>query len=1333
VVLLKDSFCRTAPIWIPGDNSPAKEMPHTAGIAACKSAPHSGQAATKAAQIGEVRGFSPKTKRCIATIANAGKIFFALVAGLELSEETVVRQFHGVWTRIILVFAVAGIPASAFAQSCVSFANGSFETGGTQNTSLAAGSTALSPWQVLADGVDWISSANSVSATQGTNFIDLSGPNGQGGIRQAVCTTAWRLYMLTFDFNAHPNGGNGSPETVVVTAGDQTAVYTTDPGTSLSPPWRRNMSMVFTALTNATAITLQSGGFDTTGPLIDNVRLVEVQLAGCIPEFSFAVGGAPAAVSSGLLNLNLNPSCGWTATTNVSWINLQQTSGTGPGVVNYNISANGSPNSRTGAIFVNGRRHVVTQAGTECNYSVSPGSKSAPATLDLGIIGVGAPPGCTWTATTDSSWIDLSANENVQSDGSGFVVFTIAENPSPQRRTGSIFVAGQLYTVTQAGTGPTYACQTAGSSLNFVRQEGLTEGLEDLRISCTGTVPPGGATGDILVTYDATITSKMIGPGADDVDIWLILNNATNPVVGTTAFRGKLAGPSSVRFTNVPLTNVVGGVAEFRIVNARVSGSSVRAFTGIVSIVAGIVQIRSTKFIPVSGDFTIIGVAGPGSQVTTGAVSPVNGGTHQLLPVTFSERQNAHFRPKDRPAGSTIEFRSEAESLFKHANLGAQSGVADTGTRLRLRIPVPAGVRVWAPTTLLGTVDARLVSANESGSGGSVIPGSAMFGGTYQELTAVNNFATAVWEVMAADAELRESATANLVFQGTGDLTAISRGLVPTLAPISTKGTPDGTSAIPRFLDPLGTPRIVNLRVTPTIQSLGTSASGKSGIRQIVGSNFRFSYEVANEGTDQATNVVVRGNLPPGFNYTSCTRTDGGACTASGTEARAAIADLDGGESVTISVNASQINEIPDGTVLENSVSVSSDQIDADLQSNQATTPFLIDNCNVTLSSSSASISGAGGAGTFSFGNCSYWVVKPDVAWITITSTQSGTGAGSVSFAVAQNPTASPRTGSIIAAGRTFTVNQAAGDGCTYSLSTNSATSGLVGVKTTVRLNVTGTNCSWSASSPASWVQVFPLNGTATTNVEYNIFPNFSNVARSTVLNIGGQAFTVQQAAGLADINQRIVQLAYFNFLGRLPSSSELASQTAVLTSGTNRSAFLLSFFNQEEFNQGGRFVAGLYVGLLNRDAEYSGWLFQRSALATGVVTQDQLVSNFINSQEFNLKFGTLSNTAFVELMFRNILLREPAQHELNAWVDVFSNPNNTRTMVARTFLNSSEFRNGTGPRLTAFLLYSTILQREATAGERNGLIQQINAGTPILNLISTFVNSSEFSSVIGQ
>jgi hypothetical protein len=52
------------------------------------------------------------------------------------------------------------------------------------------------------------------------------------------------------------------------------------------------------------------------------------------------------------------------------------------------------------------------------------------------------------------------------------------------------------------------------------------------------------------------------------------------------------------------------------------------------------------------------------------------------------------------------------------------------------------------------------------------------------------------------------------------------------------------------------------------------------------------------------------------------------------------------------------------------------------------------------------------------------WTAKSNVAWITITAGASGSGSGAVSYSVAANTSTASRTGTITAAGKTFTVTQ---------------------------------------------------------------------------------------------------------------------------------------------------------------------------------------------------------------------------------------------------------------------------------------------------------------------
>jgi hypothetical protein len=84
--------------------------------------------------------------------------------------------------------------------------------------------------------------------------------------------------------------------------------------------------------------------------------------------------------------------------------------------------------------------------------------------------------------------------------------------------------------------------------------------------------------------------------------------------------------------------------------------------------------------------------------------------------------------------------------------------------------------------------------------------------------------------------------------------------------------------------------------------------------------------------------------------------------------------------------------------------------------------------CTWTLDPTSASVAAGGGTGNVSVAavaGCG-WTAASNDAWITITSGASGSGNGTVNYAVAAN-LGPPRSGTVTIAGQTFTVNQASG------------------------------------------------------------------------------------------------------------------------------------------------------------------------------------------------------------------------------------------------------------------------------------------------------------------
>ena len=214
--------------------------------------------------------------------------------------------------------------------------------------------------------------------------------------------------------------------------------------------------------------------------------------------------------------------------------------------------------------------------------------------------------------------------------------------------------------------------------------------------------------------------------------------------------------------------------------------------------------------------------------------------------------------------------------------------------------------------------------------------------------------------------------------------------------------------------------------------------------------------------------------------------------------------------------------------------------------------------------------------------------------------------------------------------------------------------------------------------------------------------------------------------------NQRFVNLLYRNFLGRSPDPGGYSFWLGLLDSGSMSHAQMASaFFNAPEFNVIERFVAGLYVVILGRDAEFGGWHFHRTALRAGLTSQSQLVAAFLTSEEHSLRYGSLSTADFVVTMYRNALGRDPAPGELSAWVAQLAG-GGSRAALVQVLLNSPEFQTARLARLNAFLLYAAILSRDPDPGGMAAWVAFLQGGAPLDAAIAGFIGSPEFQAILG-
>ncbi|HEY0407497.1 MAG TPA: M36 family metallopeptidase, partial [Pyrinomonadaceae bacterium] len=93
---------------------------------------------------------------------------------------------------------------------------------------------------------------------------------------------------------------------------------------------------------------------------------------------------------------------------------------------------------------------VPTDCGGTCTFSISPTSASQAAGGGTGSVTVTAGAGCSWTAVSNASFITITAGAS--GSGNGTVSYSVSANAATTSRTGTLTIAGQTFTVTQAGT-----------------------------------------------------------------------------------------------------------------------------------------------------------------------------------------------------------------------------------------------------------------------------------------------------------------------------------------------------------------------------------------------------------------------------------------------------------------------------------------------------------------------------------------------------------------------------------------------------------------------------------------------------------------------------------------------------------------------------------------------------------------------------------------------------------------------------------------------------------------------------------------------------------------
>ena len=198
----------------------------------------------------------------------------------------------------------------------------------------------------------------------------------------------------------------------------------------------------FQVTTSAPSLVVAPGASST-------VRATVSVRGGFNSTVTFMSGALPAGLTANFAPPSLSaPGSG------SSLLKLSASAGIAAGSYNLSFNASGGGISQTFALAVT--------VQSPCSYTINPSSATATAAGGNLSAVVTAPNGCSWTVSSTVSWISVLSGAS--GSGNGAFLYSVAPNTSAASRSGSLTIANQSLSVTEAAAAPSGAPLTPSSA-----------------------------------------------------------------------------------------------------------------------------------------------------------------------------------------------------------------------------------------------------------------------------------------------------------------------------------------------------------------------------------------------------------------------------------------------------------------------------------------------------------------------------------------------------------------------------------------------------------------------------------------------------------------------------------------------------------------------------------------------------------------------------------------------------------------------------------------------------------------------------------------------------
>jgi hypothetical protein len=158
--------------------------------------------------------------------------------------------------------------------------------------------------------------------------------------------------------------------------------------------------------------------------------------------------------------------------------------------------------------------------------------------------------------------------------------------------------------------------------------------------------------------------------------------------------------------------------------------------------------------------------------------------------------------------------------------------------------------------------------------------------------------------------------------------------------------------------------------------------------------------------------------------------------------------------------------------------------------------------------------------------------------------------------------------------------------------------------------------------------------------------------------------------------------------------------------------------------------VTRLYWAYFQRTPDAGGQAYWVGKRRTGTKLIS-VSSTFAASNEFKTKYGSLTNRAFVDLVYRNVLGRPGDAGGITFWTGQLNAKKTSRGQVMVNFSESNEFKTKSANRVDVINLWIAMVRRAPTTVQLNGALAAMTGGAPLTTIVDQILRSPAYAATV--